>query len=267
MKQYLSFFRIRFLAGLQYRAAAWAGVATQFAWGAMNLLMFRAFYQNGQNQFPMEFRQLSSYLWLQQALLAMFMTWFYDEDIFAAITSGSIAYELCRPCDLYSMWFVKNMAVRLSRVVLRCAPILLFAAFLPDPYGIRLPPDLFSALLFPLSMVLGFGVLIAFSMLIYISAFYTISPTGIRILAASVMEFLAGALIPIPFFPEWLQPFMYALPFASMQNTPFLIYAGHMKPVEALQSMAVQFIWLIGLVAIGRLLMHKAQKKVIIQGG
>ena len=37
MKAYLSFFRIRFLAGLQYRTAAWAGIATQFAWGGMNL--------------------------------------------------------------------------------------------------------------------------------------------------------------------------------------------------------------------------------------
>ena len=267
MKQYLSFFRIRFLAGLQYRAAAWAGVATQFAWGAMNLLMFRAFYQNGQNQFPMEFRQLSSYLWLQQALLAMFMTWFYDEDIFAAITSGSIAYELCRPCDLYTMWFVKNMAVRLSRVVLRCAPILLFAAFLPDPYGIRLPPDLFSSLLFPLSMVLGFGVLIAFSMLIYISAFYTVSPMGMRILASSLTEFFAGAVIPIPFFPVWLQNMMNALPFAAMQSTPFLIYTGYLEGAQVWQSMAVQLIWLVVLVGVGKLMMNHALKRVVVQGG
>ena len=133
MRQYLSFFRIRFLAGLQYRAAAWAGVATQFAWGGMNILMFWAFYRTDPASFPMTMSQLSSYIWLQQAFLAMFMTWFYDNDIFDAISSGSIAYELCRPCDLYTMWFVKNMAIRLSRVVLRCVPLLLFAAVLPDP--------------------------------------------------------------------------------------------------------------------------------------
>lgn len=39
MKKYLSFFRIRFLCGLQYRAAALAGVVTQFAWGGMNVLL------------------------------------------------------------------------------------------------------------------------------------------------------------------------------------------------------------------------------------
>ena len=40
MKKYLSFFRIRCIAGLQYRTAAWAGMATQFAWGGMTILMF-----------------------------------------------------------------------------------------------------------------------------------------------------------------------------------------------------------------------------------
>jgi ABC-2 type transport system ATP-binding protein len=35
MKKYLALFRIRFVYGLQYRAAALAGVVTQFAWGAL----------------------------------------------------------------------------------------------------------------------------------------------------------------------------------------------------------------------------------------
>ena len=40
MKQYTTFFRIRFLAGLQYRAAAFAGFFTQLFWGLMEILMF-----------------------------------------------------------------------------------------------------------------------------------------------------------------------------------------------------------------------------------
>lgn len=267
MKQYLSFFRIRFLAGLQYRAAAWAGIATQFAWGGMLILMYRAFYENGANSFPMTFQELSSYIWMQQALLAMCMLWFYDNDIFDSITSGGISYELCRPCDLYNMWFVKNMAIRLSKVVLRCLPILLVAALLPAPFGMRLPPSTTAALLFSLSLILGFLVLIAFSMLIYISAFYTLSPMGIRILAASITEFLAGSLIPIPFFPEWLQNVMYGLPFASMQSTPFLICTGHLSTAEAGKSILTQLIWLAALLVLGRLMMRRALKKVVVQGG
>ncbi|MBE5801563.1 MAG: ABC transporter permease [Clostridiales bacterium] len=267
MKQYLSFFKIRFAAGLQYRTAAWAGISTQFFWGIMNILMYRAFYRSGQNAFPMEFGQLTSYIWLQQAFLAMFMVWFYDNEIFGHITSGSIAYELCRPCDLYLMWYIKNMAIRLSRVVLRCVPILLVTVFLPKPYGISLPTSPTAGLMFLMSMILGFLVLIAFNMLVYISAFFTVSPMGIRILVTSVLEFLCGAVIPIPFFPEWLQPVMYALPFGSMQNTPFLIYVGHLSAGEGVQAMGLQLLWLFLLVCAGRMLMHRALKKVVVQGG
>jgi len=267
MKKYLSFFRIRFIAGLQYRAAALAGIATQFAWGGMEILMFWAFYQNGQNEFPMEFSDLSCYIWMQQAFLAIFMAWFFDNDIFDSITSGNIAYELCRPCDLYSMWFVKNMAVRTSRAVLRCVPILVFALFLPKPFGITPPHSITAGILFLFSMFLGMLVLVSFSMLIYISAFYTVSPMGIRILATSATEFFAGSLIPIPFFPSAMQTVMYALPFASMQSTPFLIYTGHFSGRDALISLLLQVIWLTVLVSLGRILMRRALKKVVVQGG
>jgi len=267
MKKYLSFFRIRFIAGLQYRAAAWAGIATQFAWGGLNILMFRAFYENGSNAFPMPFDSLSSYIWLQQAFLAIFMAWFFDSDIFDSIVTGNIAYELCRPCDIYNMWFTKNVAIRVSRAVLRCLPILVFAFILPQPYGMSLPVSFAAFLLFVLSMLLGLLVLVAFSMLIYISAFYTISPIGIRILATSVIEFFAGALIPIPFFPEFLQPFIYALPFASMQNTPFLIYTGYISGAEIVKSMLLQLAWFVVLWCVGKLLIKHAIKKVVVQGG
>ena len=267
MKKYLSFFRIRFIAGLQYRAAAWAGVATQFAWGGLTILLFRAFYQSGENSFPMEFADLSTYIWLQQSLLAMYMLWFFDNEIFETITSGSIAYELCRPCDLYTMWFVKNMAIRLSKAVLRCLPILAVAVLLPHPYAMSAPAGVGAAVGALVSMVLGFLVLIAFSMLIYISAFYTVSPRGMRILASSLTEFFAGAVIPIPFFPVWLQNMMNALPFAAMQSTPFLIYTGYLEGAQVWQSMAVQLIWLVVLVGVGKLMMNHALKRVVVQGG
>ncbi len=267
MSQYLSFFKIRLTNGLQYRAAAWAGVATQSAWGGMTLLMFWAFYQNGENIFPMTFPALSSYIWLQQSFLALFMAWYFDNDIFNSITSGNIAYELCRPIDIYDMWFVKNMAARLSMAILRCLPILLVAVFLPKPFNISSPVSLSAGLMFIISMAIGFLVLVAFSMLIYILTFYTMSPLGIRILAASVVEFFAGAIIPLPFFPQNLQTIMLLLPFASIQNTPFQIYNGTIAGLEMLTSILLQIIWLAILLISGKQLMKQALKKVVVQGG
>lgn len=107
MRAYISFIKIRFINGLQYRTAAYAGIATQFAWGFMYIMLYQTFYKSNPTKAPMEFSQLSSYIWLQQAFLALFMTWFLDNDILSLITSGNVAYELCRPLDIYKDWVLK----------------------------------------------------------------------------------------------------------------------------------------------------------------
>ncbi len=120
MKKYLSFFQLRFTIGLQYRTAALAGVITQFAWGGMQVMMYRAFYRTDAAAFPMSLSATSSYVWLQQAFLAFFAVWMMENDIFDSIVNGNISYELCRPISIYNMWFARSMATRLARAVLRC---------------------------------------------------------------------------------------------------------------------------------------------------
>ena len=83
--------------------------------------------------------------------------------------------------------------------------------------------------LFLIATILGFGVTVAFFMMIYGLTFFTISPNGLRILITSVVEFLAGAIIPLPFFPDKIKTVLEFLPFASMQNVPLRIYSGSMS--------------------------------------
>lgn len=267
MKQYLSLFRIRFINSLQYRAAAYGGMVTQFFWGFMTLLLFRAFYKSGAADFPMEFSRLSSYIWLQQAFLTLFMIWYFDMDIFNSITSGNVAYELARPVDLYKMWFTKNVATRLSRATLRSFPILIVAALLPKPYGFSLPFSFTNFAMFLITAVLAFLIVMAFCMLVYISTFYTMSSLGVRIVAAALSDFLTGGIIPLPFLPDNVQRIIGLTPFASMQNLPFLIYSGHIAGAEMFRGIMLQVFWLAALVFIGRLWMNSALKRVVIQGG
>ena len=267
MRKYLSLFRIRFSTSLQYRAAAIAGIVTQFAWGFMELLAFSAFYRANPAAFPMEFSQTVSYIWMQQAFLALFMTWFFENEIFAAITSGSIAYELVRPLDLYNRWFYQSAANRLAKAVMRCFPILLVAYIVPDPLRMSLPASLPQFLLFICSVVLAFSVVVAFSMLIYTITFYTLSPVGVRLMSAVLADFLAGAIIPLPFFPDGIRQVAELLPFAAMQNMPLRIYCGNIIGIDALKGTGLQIFWLIALVLCGRMMMKRALKKVVVQGG
>ncbi len=255
MHKYLSFFRLSFMQGLQYRTAALAGMVTQFAWGFLEIMVFQAFFQAQAEAFPMTISATASYIWMQQAFLALFATWMMDNDIFDAIARGNISYSLCRPIRIYNMWFSQSAAARVSRAVLRCFPILIAAAILPKPYG------------FLITLILGLLVTVAFSMFVYVSTFFTLSPQGVRIVFTSMADFFAGAIIPLPFFPPKWQRVLELLPFASMQNVPLRIYSGSMTGAETERAVVLQVIWLAVLILLGSGLFRAAEKKATIQGG
>ena len=267
MKKYWAFFRLRFSMGLQYRAAALAGIATQFVWGGLEILAFRAFYEADPGAFPMTFQATSTYIWLQQAFLALFMSWFFENEIFDAIQNGNIAYEICRPIEIYNMWFARSVATRLSRAVLRCMPILLVAAFLPAPYGVGSPSSASALICTVFTMLFSLFVVVAIGMLIYLLTFFTLSSAGIRMVASSLMGLLQGEILPIPFFPNGLRQVMELLPFAAVQNVPFRVYSGDLSGASLYRAMLLQVFWLTVLVLLGKWLARKAVKKVVVQGG
>lgn len=267
MKKYTSLFRIRFLHGLQYRSAAFAGIVTQFAWGFMEICLFKAFYEAEPNAFPIPFTALCSYVWLQQAFLALYMAWFWEHDIFESIKNGNVSYELCRPIGLYEMWFTRSMATRVSKAVLRSLPILVIVFFLPDPYRLVLPIDPTSAIFFLISMVLGLLVMVSLNMIVYIFTFYLMNTQGITMVFMSISELLSGACIPLAFLPLTYQKWIALLPFASVQNAPFRIYSGEFSGVLLKRTLTLQLMWVILLVLLGKILLKHALKRVVVQGG
>jgi ABC-2 type transport system permease protein len=267
MSAYKALFRIRFTNSLQYRAAAIAGLVTQFAWGFMYILGFAAFYSANPYAFPMTFQQTVAYIWMQQAFVALFFIWMYDNSIFEAIESGQISYEMVRPMDLYGRWFTQTTANRLARAALRAIPIIVVAFVLPEPLRLVLPVEIVRIGLFFISMVLSLGVVVSFSMLIYISAFSTINSMGTRIVVGVAGDFLAGGYIPVPFFPDILRIIVELSPFGAMQNMPLLIFSGHLTGDALARGMLMQVFWLVVLVIAGKVLMGRSLKRVIVQGG
>jgi ABC-2 type transport system permease protein len=265
IKPYASLFRIRFVNGLQYRAAALAGLTTHFAWGFMEILAFAAFYRANPAAFPMEFSHLVSYIWIQQAFLALFMPWGVGGNAVEAIVSGNIAYDLARPMDIYNRWFFETIADRVSRTALRCAPILIVAFVLPPPFRLALPTDFFQLALFLISAVSGMCVITVYCLLDYMSVFYTMS--RYNTIFVILAEFLAGGMLPIPFFPEPFRKVAELLPFAAMQNMPLRIYSGDIAGMDAVRGIGLQLFWLAVMLIFGKWLMKRSLKRVVTQGG
>ena len=267
MNAYYSLFKMRLVKGLQYRAAALAGIGTQFFWGFMYIMIYEAFYKSTSASQPIPFHQLIQVLWLQQSFLVFVMLWFRDNELIDLITSGNIAYELCRPSDLYSFWYAKLIAQRLSSALLRCFPIIFIAALLPSPYNFMPPSSLLVFVFFLIALILGLILVVAISMLIYISIFYTMSPTGSLLIFSVFGEFFSGLVIPVPLMPEALKTIVYLLPFRYTSDLPFRIYAGNIGIKEAVLSIIAQLLWIFLIVNLGKFWINNALKKVVIQGG
>ena len=267
MNAYFSIFKMRLIAGMQYRAAAWAGVATQFFWGFMYIMIYQAFYASGGSEPPMPWPQLVCYMWLQQAFLAIIMLWWQDNDLLTGIAEGHVAYELCRPYDLYKFWFARLLALRLSTVLMRCIPILTITFFLPEPYRMSLPAGPAAAALFLLSLALSLFLVASISMFIYILTFITLSPVGARTIVGVASEFLQGSIIPIPLMPEAMQRVLNFFPFRYAADLPFRLYSGNIAGADALFQVGIQLIWTVILLFLGNIAFKRVLKRVVIQGG
>lgn len=264
---HLSIFKLRLFQGLTYRTAALAGVATQFFWGLIFIMVYLAFYGEAASVAGFTKEHLVSYIWLQQAFLVFIALWIRDNELFGLIQTGNIAYELIRPINLYSFWYTKLLSTRLASAALRCLPIIAIALLLPAPYGLALPDSPVALALFLISIILGVMINVAISMFIYISVFITLSPIGSLLLFSVVGEFLSGLVIPIPLMPIWLKNLLMFLPFRYTADLPLRIYSGNVGLNEAVFGIGIQLIWLIMLPIVGNHLMNKAMKHLVVQGG
>lgn len=244
-----------------------SALTTQVLWGFLEILAFYALWQSESSSFPMEFSAVVTYTWLKEAFLALFNTWGADDDTSNIFLDGGIAYEMCRPVSMYSMWFSRSLAGRLSEAALRCVPVLLVALLVPAPFRISAPAGPLAFFLFLVTMFLGLFVTLSFCIMVYILCFFTLSPKGWRMILTGSVELLSGQLLPLPFFPEPVRKVLEVLPFASMGNVPLRIYSGDLTGTPMLYAIGLQLFWLTVMVFFGKLICDKAQRRVVVQGG
>lgn len=263
MTAYVAVFKARFLALLQYRAAAAAGFATQVMWGFIRIMIFAAFYRSTTAAQPMTQAEVMTYIWLSQAFLGV-LPFRQDPDVAALVRTGNVAYEFLRPIDLFGLWFARSVALRTAPTLLRSVPLLLLAGLF---FGLGLPPDppAFAAFLLSFTGAILLGA--ALTTLMSISLLWTISGDGVAKVLSTLMWVCSGIIIPLPFLPDWTQPLFMVLPFRGMMDTPFRIYLGHLSGGAAAMALLHQLVWIVLLLALGRFLLSRARRRITVQGG
>jgi ABC-2 type transport system permease protein len=253
----------RFASLLQYRAAAVAGLTTQVFWGAIRMMAFTAFYRSSTQSQPMPLEDAITYIWLGQALFAL-LPWRPDEEVEAMVRSGDIVYELVKPVDLYSLWYMRSVAARTAPTLLRSIPLLVIAGAL---FGMGPPASLGAAALFVVGLAGAVALSAAIMVLLTVTVVHTISGRGIVAIIGAAVSVLSGMIVPLQLFPDWAKAALAWQPFRGIMDTPFRLYLGSLRGIEAGAALAHQLVWTLVLVALGWLLLEGAKRRLVVQGG
>ena len=96
---------------------------------------------------------------------------------------------------------------------------------------------------------------------------HTLNEKGVVGIIISISDIFSGLVVPIPFFPKFLQTISKCMPFQYVSDLPFRIYVGNIPLTEGIYGLIIQLVWVVILMLLGYILMQKSLKKVVVQGG
>jgi len=179
-------------------------------------------------------------------------------------SSGIISIDFIRPVNLKLCAIFDSLGSALFNVVVFAVPMVIIGCFV---WGFVFPANLFQWLIFIPSLFMAIALYSTMEYIMGLTAFWTKTNFHISWIVGAFMSLFSGSHIPLWFLPESIRLVANFLPFKYMIFEPINIFMGKVSSGEALIIILFQFVWLVILFMIERILWHYAQRVVTIQGG
>ncbi|MEL4356705.1 MULTISPECIES: ABC transporter permease [unclassified Luteococcus] len=265
MHAYWELVKAGFRRHSRYRAAVAASVFTNTIFGLVRAsMLLTAIHTAGRDVGGYSALQAATYVWLGQGLLGPLDVWGSSVTIGERVRSGDIAVDFTRPVSVLGAALATNYGRAAFELVPRCLPPLMVGALIT---GLYLPSGILPYLLGALSLILATPLCYCFYFAVSLSALWTVENRGFLVVAMVVQQVLCGFVVPVSWFPGWLQSLANASPFPAMFQTPVDMFTGRLANAQAVAVLGLQAVWLAVLVALCQLLLRAGRRKVVVQGG
>lgn len=246
-----------------YPGATVAGIWTNTSFGLLQSFILLALYEHRTDVGGWDESQTLTYVWLAQAMIATVYVfgWF---EVALRIRSGDVATDLARPLDPLRYWLAFDLGRAVYHFAFRGVPPFVFALFVFD---LNLPASPATWIAFSVSLALGVVVSFAYRFLYNLAAFWLLDYRGVGVLAIVVSLLFSGMIMPLNFFPDWLEAIARVLPFAAIVQTPVDVFLGEADGAELAGVLAYQAVWAVVLLALARGVLSVAVRRVVVQGG
>jgi ABC-2 type transport system permease protein len=183
-------------------------------------------------------------------------------DLAARIRTGDVAVDLYRPLDVQAYWLAHEVGRAAFQLLTRLAPPLLAGGLL---FHLRIPSD--PRVWFAFAAALAGAIVLSFALrfVLTLSAFWLLDGQGVQGIANIFATLLSGWMVPLALFPPAVARVGRNLPWASLLQLPaevFLQSGG-----SQLLTFARQLAWTIALLGLGRVLLRRATRRLVVQGG
>jgi len=243
-----------------YRTAALAGMATNPVFGFMRCAVLLTVFAGTARVAGYDPAAAVTFVWVGQALIDVVLAW-GDTELAERVRSGDIAIDLVRPWDLQLARLADDLGrAGFSMVVRFVPPMLVGAAF----FDLRLPGDVIGWAAFAVGVLLAVVLGFALRFLLNLSAFWLMDWRGVFGLYAVLSGLLGGLVLPIGMFPPVARAAIWCTPFPATLQVPADLLVGRGSPVLLL---AHQLGWAVGLLWLGRLVLRRAERVLVVQGG
>lgn len=185
-------------------------------------------------------------------------------DLNEMVLNGNISIQLLLPLHFRKHLLLTSLTDNLFGLVYSTLPPLLISILL---YGLPLSLTPLSFFAYLLSLALGFVINFLYSFLLGLSVLWLRNAFFLRNLNALLPQLFSGTLVPMWFFPGWLNLAGAFLPFRFMVFEPLSILLGKNNGEEILLVLLFQLLWIAVLFLLGEWVWRKGQKKLMVQGG
>jgi ABC-2 type transport system permease protein len=246
-----------------YPAATLAGMWTNTIFGFMQAYILLALYENRTDIGGYVPSDAVTYVWFAQAMLMTVYAfgWF---EVALRIRSGDVATDLARPLDPLLYWLAFDFGRALYHFLFRgIAPFVVGMLV----FDIRLPENPATWIWVAASLALAVVVSFGYRFLYNLAAFWLLDYRGVGIIAITAALLFSGFIVPLPFFPDWLEAVARVLPFSAMVQIPVDVFLEKATGAEVAGALGLQALWAAVLLGLARLTLGSAIRKVVIQGG
>ncbi|MEW6716069.1 MAG: ABC-2 family transporter protein [Chloroflexota bacterium] len=263
MRVFLEIALRSFRRQMTYRAAALAGLATNFFFGLLRAAVLVALYGEHSEVAGISLQSAVTFTGLSQAAIAP-LSMFHWYDVMRSVYSGEVASDLLKPMSYFRFWLVQDFGRAAASFIWRSLTIMAGYAVMFD---LTYPHNIEQWAVLGLAMLLSWLVSFSWRFLINLAAFWTPNAIGLNRLFFILSWFLSGFLMPLRYFPDWFVRLCYLTPFPHMVNSLVEIYLGVLTGHEVFQTLLLQAVWAVCLTLCSQLVLRLGVRRLVILGG